>query len=175
MWNIIFGQVFGIAATALTFLSYQANTKKWLLIIQSLGTLCTAISYLFLGATSGLILNIVCILRNIAFFFQKEGSPFHFISACGFAVAMIVLGALFWQGWFSLLLIIALAANTFFLSFGKPQLLRKSILCTSTMVLIYNAFVFSLGGIVNEALAVISSFVGIIRYAKEQQKSEIQK
>ena len=66
--EFIFGQIFGILATCLTFLSYQANTKKWLLIIQSAGTLCTAISYLFLGATSGLGFSLLEIetLENFA-------------------------------------------------------------------------------------------------------------
>ena len=71
----------------------------------------------------------------------------------------------------SLLIIVALAANTVFLSFGNPQLLRKSILATSSLVLLYNIFVFSLGGIANEALAIGSSVVGIFRFRQETRKN----
>lgn len=168
----IIGQIWGVLATCLTFLSYQTNTKKWLLIIQSAATLCTAISYLFLGATSGLVLNIVCIIRNVVFYFQNERSKSALISGCIFALSMIGLGVYSWQGWVSLLIIAGLSINTVFLSFGRPQLLRKSILCTSTLVLIYNIFAFSVGGIVNEAVAITSSVIGIIRFCKAKTKTD---
>lgn len=169
--NFIIGQIFGVLATCLTFLSYQANTKKRLLIVQSIGTLCTAVSYLFLGATSGLVLNIICIVRNVIFYFQREGSRSTLISGCTFALIMIGFGAYFWQGWVSLLIMVALAANTVFLSFGRPQLLRKSILATSAIMIVYNVFVISIGGIINEALAITSSVIGIVRFCKAKPKA----
>ena len=85
---------------------------------------------------------------------------------------MVVLGIFSWQAWFSIFLIIALAANTVFLSLGNPQLLRKSILATSSLVIIYNLFVFSIGGLANEALAIISSIIGIIRFRKTKNLKE---
>ena len=166
----IIGQVVGIIATIITFISYQANTKKSLLIIQSTATVCTCISYLFLGATSGFALNIICLIRNAVFYFQKEGTKLQYISASILAIVMALVGALSWQGPISLLIIIALAANTIYMSFGKPQLLRQSVLVTSTMVLIYNIFVFSIGGITNESISIISSAIGIIRYRKANKK-----
>lgn len=162
----LIGQVLGIIATILTFISYQMNTKRSLLIVQTAATACTCAAYLFLGAASGFALNIVCLIRNITFYFQKEGSKLHYVSAGVLSLAMIVLGAFSWQGPVSLLIIVALAANTVFMSFGNPQLLRKSVLATSTMVTIYNIFVFSIGGIANEVISIISSIIGIIRYRK---------
>ncbi len=82
------------------------------------------------------------------------------------AAAIGALGALSWQGAESLLIIIALAVNTVFLSFGRPQLLRYSILFTSSAILIYNVLVFTVGGIANEAIAITSSVIGIIRFKK---------
>lgn len=163
----ILGQTLGIIATLITALSYQANTKKKLLFIQSVATLCTCISYLLLGATSGFALNIVCLIRNVCFYFQKEGKAPFYISTSIFVVMMGILGAMSWQGPISLLIIVALAANTFFLSLGKPQMLRYSILVTSLMVLIYNIYVLAIGGILNESIAILSAFIGIIRFRKK--------
>ena len=140
-----------------------------MLIIQTVATAFTALSYFFLSAGIGLILNLVCIVRNLVFYFQKTNTLGNTISAYLFAAAMVALGALSFEGWYSLLLLIALAANTVVLSLGKPQILRKSILITSTMVLIYNCFVLSLGGIANESIAIISSVIGIVRYKKEKE------
>ena len=162
----IIGQIFSFVAMALTCLSYQFNSKRKLLIVQSLSTLSICISYFFLGASVGMVLNVVCLARNIIFYFQKEGSRYQLLAGILLAIAMGVCGALSWQGPISLLMILALAINTVVLSFGKPQLLRQSIFLTSTMVLIYNVFVFSMGGILNECVAIGSATVGMIRFAK---------
>ena len=164
----LLGQVLGILATGITALSYQMNTKRSLLLVQTAATACTCLAYLFLSAASGFALNVVCIIRNIVFYFQKGSGKGHMIPAVALSVVMVVLGVLSWQGPVSLLIIAALAANTLFLSLGDPQLLRKSILGTSSLVLLYNIFVFSLGGIANEGLAIISSIVGIVRFRQEK-------
>lgn len=164
----LLGQILGVLATIITGISYQMNTKRSLLLVQTAATACTCLAYLFLGAASGFMLNIVCIVRNVVFYFQKDSGKSHMTPAIMLAAVMVVLGSLSWQGAVSLLIIIALAANTLFLSFGDPQLLRKSILGTSSLVLLYNIFVFSLGGIANESLAIVSSVVGILRYRKEK-------
>ena len=169
----VLGQILGVFAPILTTLSYQANTKRKLLFIQTLATLCICISYLLLDAPSGFALNIVCLTRNVSFFFLNEKSKLNYVAAGGFALMMLPLGILSWQGPISILMITALAINTICMSFGIPQLLRKSILLTSTMVLIYNCYVFSIGGILNEALAIISSVIGIIRFRKEHKNESV--
>ena len=161
--NII-GQILGIFAPILTVVTYQMNTKKSLLIVLTSATVCTCLSYLLLGATSGFALNIVCVLRNLCFYFQHEGSKANTVSALLLAAVMVILGALSWQGPISLFIMIALAINTIYMSLGNPQRLRKSILLTSSLVLIYNAVVFSIGGMINEGLAIGSAIVGIIRF-----------
>ena len=168
--GMIFGQALGIIATVLSFLSYQVNTKRGVLAVQTAATACTCLGYCFLGASAGFALNIVCIARNLAFYFARGKVAFY--SSLGFAAIMCVLGALSWQGYASLLIIVALAVNTVFLSLGKPQLLRYSILFTSTAILIYNVFVFSIGGIVNEAVSVVSAFIGILRFMKAEPASD---
>lgn len=165
------GQALGILATVITVISYQMNTKRSLLLVQTTATACTCLAYLFLGAASGFTLNIVCIIRNIVFYFQKDTGKVHTVSALVLAAAMVAVGALSWQGPVSLLIIAALAANTVFMSFGNPQLLRQSVLGTSSMILLYNIFVFSIGGIANEGLSIVSSAVGIVRFRKESAKN----
>lgn len=168
----ILGQIIGILATVITALSYQMNTKKSLLLTQSLATALTCISYLFLGASAGFALNIVCLVRNGCFYYLKEGQTPIYISTAILTAAMVVLGAFSWQGPISLLMIIALAVNTVFLSLGKPQILRYSILLTSSMILIYNVYVFTIGGMLNESIAIGSSLIGILRFRKGKEAQE---
>ena len=169
MRNELLGQALGILATVITFISYQMNSKRSLLIVQTLATLSTCLSFLFLDASSGFTLNIVCIARNITFYFEKEKTPLCYASAAVLAVIMGIIGALSWQGPVSLLIIIALMANTVFISLGNPQLLRYSVIITSIMVLLYNVFVISIGGIANEGISIISSVLGIIRFRRARK------
>ena len=171
--KLIIGQILGIVAPIITFVSYQVNSKNKLLILQTAATLSTCLSYMFLGADSGFALNIVCIIRNIAFFFQDSKSKMNMISAIILAAVMGVLGGLSWEGPISLLVIIALAANTIFMSFGNAQLLRQSVICTSSMILIYNIYVFSVGGMINESVAIVASIIGIISFLKKKGQKDV--
>ena len=91
-----------------------------------------------------------------------------YILAAVMTLGMCFAGVLSWQGAKSLLIIIPLMVNTVFLSLGIPQLLRKSVIFTSSFVLLYNVLVFSIGGILNEAVSIISSIVGIVRFRKSK-------
>ncbi|MBQ8717641.1 MAG: YgjV family protein [Clostridia bacterium] len=165
----IAGQIMGWLAALITFLSYQCKEHKKLLVVQTLSTLSICISYLLLGAWSGMLLNVVCIIRNFIIY-RKDIKIFSYsFWPYVLAALMGVMGALSWQGPMSLLVIVALAANTLFLYFPNVQNLRKSIVITSTMVLIYNAYFSVWGGVFNEAIAISSSIIGIYRYRNAKQ------
>ncbi len=171
----LIGQLFGILAMLLTFICYQTNSKRTLLVLLCLATLCNGTSYLVLGATSGFLLNLICIARNIVFYFFKEGTRKNLVAAICFSVAIVGCGALSWQGPLTLMILVPLAVNTIFLSFGKPQLLRFSIFYTSTSILIYDLCVHSYGGAANEAVALISAIVGVIRYNQARKRRSDEK
>lgn len=163
---IITGQILGWLAALLTFLSYQCKNHKTLLIVQTLSTLSICISYLFLDAMSGMVLNIVCIARNFIIY-KKDIKIFsHPFWAYILAGVMGIVGAVSWQGPMSLLIIAALMINTLFLYYPNVQNLRKSILLTSGMILVYNLYYAVWGGVANELIAIISSIIGIYRFKK---------
>ena len=166
----LWGQILGIVATLIITSAYQANTKKGLLMIQTPGIAVLCVSYLLLGASSGFALNLVCVLRNLGCFFVKEKTKLYYAMTGVLMVAMGVMGFLSWESYISLILIVALVANTFFIALGKPQILRYSIVITSTMCLIYNIVVFSVGGILLEAISVVSAIVGSVRYLIANRK-----
>ena len=69
-----------------------------------------------------------------------------------YAVLYVLLGTLAWQGWFSLMPMISLLINTYFMSKGDPQLVRKSILVSSPIMIVYDVLVASYGGILFESV-----------------------
>lgn len=168
----IIGQIIGILATVMFVISFQTNSKKSLTIVQTTAVICICVSYLFLKAWSGLALNLVVVIRNITFYFQTPRTKKIYILAGVFSVMLIILGIFSWQGMASVLLMVALTANTIVFSLGDPQILRISILFTSPLALLYTIFVFSLGGIACEAFGIISSVVGIVRFKQTQKNGK---
>lgn len=173
MPQILIGQILGVVAPVVTFVSYQVNSKKRLLLLQTVATITICISYLLLGGDSGFALNIVCTIRNLTFFFLDPKTKTNRIAAVILALAMGGMGLLSWEGPISLLMVAALMANTLFLSTGDPQLIRKSVIGTSSLILIYNLCMAhpTIGGIANECIAIVASMIGVIIYRKKKRAS----
>ena len=165
----IIGQIIGVIAMAVLFVSYQFKEPKTLLTIQCIGVFLMCVHYLLIEAVSGLALNIVCLLRNLAYANKDK----KFLSGKWipvlFAVAVGAVGIFFWEAYYSIFIVVPLVINTLFLSLPDTQKLRYSILVTSPLVFIYDAFVISVGGMANESLTVISSVIGIVRHRKNQK------
>lgn len=164
---MIIGQVMGLVAVVLGFVSFQMRTQKQLLVVQTATTIAFCIHYYLIGATSGLMLNLLGILRNLAYYHKEKKIFAGKKCPIFFAAVMGIVGLLSWQDYYSIFVVLGLVINTVCLSFADPQNIRKSILVTSPMVLIYDAFVLSIGGIIYESVVIVSSIIGILRYRKQ--------
>lgn len=169
-WTMVVGQMMGFVAVVLGFVSFQMRTQKQLLVVQTATTIAFCIHYYLIGATSGLMLNLLGIVRNLAYYHKDK--PLFSGKKCPifFAVVMGIVGMLSWQGYYSIFVVMGLVINTVCLSFTNPQNIRKSILISSPLVLAYDAFVLSIGGVIYESVVIISSIIGIVRYRQEKAK-----
>ena len=70
--SYIIGQILGVVAIALGFLSYQMKTQKQLLMMQTATSLVFCLHYLLIGAPSGMAMNVICIFRNLAYFYRNK-------------------------------------------------------------------------------------------------------
>ena len=162
----IIGQAIGIIAFVIAFVAYQAKTSKKLLFVQTAALCCFCIHYLLIGALTAFALNTVGVIRNIIYY-NKEKKIFSYKWwPYLMALIMVVIGIFTWQGWPSLLLIAGLSVNTVCMALPTSQGIRKSLLFTCPPVLLYNVFVHSYGGVINETLTIISALIGIIRQKK---------
>lgn len=165
----VIAQALGLLGVLFTILTYQMNTNKKVLFMLGISAVCFCLNYLLLGAYPGAVLNAIAILRNVIFANRDKKYLSGYHVPILLALLMALGGALTWQGPASLLVIVALILNTLALGMGKPMLLRWSILITSPIVLCYNCIVFTIGGILNECLAIGSSIVGIMRYRSSER------
>lgn len=170
--RLVLGNAVGFISAVFGFLSYQAKTPKKLLQLQCWLVVAAVVSYAILGAWSGMALNIVCLLRNFTYA-AKEKKPFS-SKWWPYIMALVIggVGAISWQGAISLLVIIPLMINTVVLGWGDNTKLRQSILLTSTMVLIYDWFFRAYFSMLMEAMAIVSSVIGLIRFRKSKKQQE---
>ncbi|MBO4939669.1 MAG: YgjV family protein [Clostridia bacterium] len=168
----IIGQVIGIFGVVVLFLAYQMKVKKTLLLLQMIGIALLSIQYFLINALSGAVLNVVCFIRTLFFYFTEEKIKNEklktYVFPLFFAGLICVFGAFSWEGWYSILMLVCLAINSFCTGACNPQNFRKSLLFTCTLALAYNVIVFSIGGMLNEIVSMISAAIGIARYKKER-------
>ena len=142
------------------------KTQEKLILMQALTGLVFIIHYLMIGAVTGMAMNIVGLIRCIVYYFRNKKGSNEKVTPIIFAVIMGIIGILTWESWYSVFVFLGLIINTLCLALSDPQKVRASILVTSPLVLIYDAFAQSFGGIVYESVAIISALIGIIRNRK---------
>ena len=162
--RILIGQILGVIVVLISFASYQAKTQKGIVIINLIATLVNATHYLLLGSYLGALLNSVCIIRNVVYYYKDKKIFSSRAVPYVMAAVIAVVAAFSWEGYITLVLAGALMINTVMLSCDNPQTVRRSILLTSTMILIYNIVLGSVGGCANEIVAISSAIIGLVRY-----------
>lgn len=165
----ILGQILGAVTVILGFINYQVKTREQVLFVHIATTLCFAFHYMCLGAWAGMAMNFVGFVRNIVFYFVGKDGKVPKPWSIGFTALMVTMGLVSWEAWYSVLAVVGIGINSFAMSFSNPNNIRKSILITSPIVLVYDLFAKSYGGMTYESVVIISSAIGIY---KEAQKNK---
>ncbi len=163
----VLAQMIGIVAMVLSALSFQMKTRKQIIVMQIATSIVFGIHYFMIGALTACVVNLVAIVRNLAFYYKNNK-----VRIGMFCVIMPLCAILSWQGPISLLMCVGMLFNTLAVAADKPVSTRKRILVSSPFVLIYNIFVMSIGGIINEILVDILTVITLVRECKKANKCE---
>lgn len=166
------GHVLGFISVGLFFYSYQCTEKRKLMVVQTVATALSCVQYLLIGAFSGFALNTVCIIRNLAFYYRDKYKRTDIIIPLLFSLSMAVVSVFSWEGIHSLLITLGLVVNTMCMGIFDAKDFRKTILISSSLILLYNIFAFSYSGILSESISLISVVIGIIRYNNIQKPAQ---
>ena len=140
------------------------KTQRQMLFVLTATSTVFCIHYFMIDAITGMAMNAVNIIRNIAYDYRARKGNKSMTIPIIFAVIQAVMGILTWEAWYSVFIFIGVVANTVCMSFSNAQKLRASILVTSPFVLTYDIFAFSIGGMIFESMSLISAAIGILRY-----------
>lgn len=154
----IIAQLIGVLGMAALFMSYQQTERKKLIGCKLIADVMWVVHYLLLGAVGGAIPNFVGIFRELVFMRRSDGkkwanSP---IVPAVFILINWTLAIITWKTSLSLLPICASTFVTISLWVKNPKLTRTIGAPVSVAFIIYDIFVGSWIGIINESVALIS-------------------
>ena len=193
----IFIQALGFVAIAFNLIAVQFNSHGKIVFMKTVGSFLFGVQYFFLHAYTGVVMELVGWIRNILFIYLvKKNKPTFwwivFFSAFTVATGLTTI-ILTWESsvisvkWLtsdqnfavlltvaiSVLSIIAKVLSTVAYGINDAHKIRMINLPTSSCWIVYNFVSFSLAGILNEAMTIISIMIAELRYkaiAKKQKK-----
>lgn len=158
-----FVQLIGIFGILASLISFQCKKHNSILCFRTFNEALFALQYLLLGAYTGGAMNIIGCVRNVLFARQVAKGKRTTAATVVFSIIFVIFGILTWQGAKSVLIIVAKVLSTVAYGNKNTTVVRSIIFVTSMSWLIYNYSVFSIAGVVCEAITLISLVVGIIR------------
>ncbi len=165
----LLGHIVGFIALGVSFLSYQMKTRQGVIILQFAVSILMMLQYLFIGAVSGFALNLVCSLRGLCYCFQHKKLLSGKWVPVFFAVLMVAVSIFSWEGIHSLAMVVGLVFNTLVMGLCSANTLRKSLLFSCTLIIIYNVVAGSISGIVFESASIVSAVIALVRMRKTKE------
>ncbi|MGN1015130.1 MAG: YgjV family protein [Butyricicoccus sp.] len=165
MSSSILAQCIGMISMTLLFVTYQINDRKKILLCQVCISLCWVVHYGLLGASSAMIINMICVVRNITFSLRGKN---RWASSKALPAAICSVQCLAslvcWQGIPDVLTLFGAPLQTAALWMKSPRRIRQFMLMASPLWLIYDACNGSYVGIATESIVMISILSAMIRY-----------
>lgn len=171
-------QILGIAGMTMNILSFMQKSQKRIITMQLFGGALFALNYLLLGSATGAMLNVVAVFRAVVYSnkekFHAEKKGWFYGFCASFVLIYILTFALFGKDptplnlAVELLPVVSMMIATYAFSLTNAAQVRKLGLIYCPMWLVYNCFVFSIGGILCEAFSICSIFVGMWRHDRKR-------
>lgn len=168
----IVGQIIGGGGIAVNMLTLQQKTRRALLICKLVADILWFAHYMLIGAYSGAGICVVAVFRELIFI-QRRNKKWadSIIWPIIFICAVIVSGIITWRGAISLLPTFASSLSVILFWIGIPKISRRFAFSTCAAMLTYDILSGSISGIINECLALVSAFVGMVRLDIKKKKS----
>lgn len=172
----ILSQVFVIISYFLLVLSYQAKSRKNILVLSNISLIANGISYIFLQAYTGLAMCFVALLRNIIFMIdEKKNGKSDKISKKDIIILIVLylislVSTVFtYDGFLSLLSVFATMLYTYSVWQKKTTIYKILGLPIGILWIAYNIYIMSIFGIILETILTISALYGYFKEKKIKQ------
>lgn len=161
-------QLFGVGGMYMLFSLYRQKDRKSLLKRKLFADVLWGIHYLCLSAWAGAIPNITGIFRETVFMKEKK-SPIWLLVFMGINWTLSLLT---WKSALSLLPMCASTLVTISLWMKKTVITKILTVPVCAAFIVYDIFVGSYAGILNESVSLVSIFTSLATAKKRKQSIE---
>lgn len=164
----IISQVFALISFVFDLVAVQRRKKASILNMDTMAAFASFLHYAFLGAWAGMVNKIITTIRNAlaAWMASTKRKPPKIMPLI-FVVAYVIIGAFTFNSVWSVLPIIASSYYSVVIYMGDARKIRYAYVITNIIWLVYNAFVFSIVGVIAQVILIINGLVAIWRYRKK--------
>ncbi len=164
MENLL-AEAFGFVGFILTFLAYQCNKRKTILLTQSGGLFFQSISLYLFGAFTGAAMMLILMVRNYSFSLKgKYRWADHWLHLVVAIVVMIGAGYATWIGYPSLFAFAGAAIGTYALWLERPRHIRLIMVFAILSWLPYALIIQSFSLLLVQVFVLSSVLIAIWRY-----------
>ena len=168
----ILSQIFIILNYVFLVITYQLKKKDKILFVNNCAQLSAGLSYLCLGAYTGLAMTIISIIRNTAFIVnEKKNNKSDILTLLVIYALMIILAVFTYNGFLSLMSVFATMLATFALWQKSTKVYKILGVPVSLLWITYNIYIKSIFGIILECILMTSAVIGFIREKVYKQKN----
>lgn len=161
--NFIVAQILGFIALVILMISFQKNDKKFLLKFQTFSSLLYALQYAFLGAYTGCLMNLTCMIRN--FIFNKYNNKKIPVYLLIIIIFLMIMFSLFtYIGPISLLPMLAVILYSIAIWYGNLKLIRYTEVFSCLLYIIYNIKVWAFTGLIATIIELLAALISIFRF-----------
>ena len=173
----IISQVCVVITYLFLALSYYAKSRKVVLLLSFLSLIANGATYVLLNAYSGFAMCVIAFVRNIIFMIdEKKNGQRDNINKKDIIILILlytasILSAIFtFDGWLSLLSVIATMLYTYSVWQKKTKVYKFLGMPIGVLWILYNSYVKSILGVILEAVLLVCSTTGYILEVKKTKK-----
>ncbi len=186
MPNEIIALILSICGMLVRIISYQAKKKPMMIALHGVSVIFFSLTYVFVGGGIGIMMNIFAFVQDIIFFTigKRRGLPVYLavtLLCAAYVAAYLVYTLVFFAAeplntklW-NLLPIAGAFFGTIALAFSRENMLRTVKLGEAGCWIVYNCQfgIGALGGILCDALSILSIFFALFRYRKAKDLEQL--
>ena len=176
MWTIeyTFSQVCVVIAVSIFITTAYIKNRKTVVFLNCLVNILYAVQYILLSRYTGVIINVIGIIRCIWFYFNAKREKKDYISLIVCLLLVIGGGIFTFSSWVDIFAIIGSVIFTYGLWQPNLMLYRFSAIANHLCFIVYNIFCQAYIALVFECVIIILTTISIFKFYIEGKKKNDQ-
>ena len=164
MMEFILIRIFGIFGLMSGVLSFQFKNHKSIMLAKVFSEAAYCVQYTLLGAHTAALISVVSVVRNYLFRRQVQRHKSSVGLIAVFSAVVVVTCMISWDGYLSLLVLVAKLISTVSYGMSNPKHLRLITFPSCFLWITYNIIVGSWEAMIGDSLSAISILIAIYKF-----------